>query len=216
MQGLFAIVTSWPTAIYTVLLGVVVLYWVLALVGLVDFEHGGLDLDGHHDIGVHADGDHLSTIASYVVAFGLHGVPFSVVISLLTLIAWVCAGLLAQYLLPWVPTQTLRALAGLGMLVFAMVPAIVLTAWVVKPMRGLFVQHAARSNRSLVGLYCRVTTLNVSERFGQAEASDGNGSFNIRVRAEEPNALTKGSRALIIDYDESSQRYRVEAADENA
>lgn len=216
MQGLFEVITSWPTAIYTVLLGVVVLYWILALFGLVDFEHGSLGLDGHHDIGVHADGDRLSTIASYVVAFGLQGVPFSVVVSLLTLIAWVCTGLFAQYLLPWVPTQALRALVGLGVLLFAMVPAIVLTAWVVKPMRGLFVQHFARSNQSLVGLYCRVTTLNVSETFGQAEASDGHGSFNIRIRATEPNSLGKGARALITDYDESSQRYRVEAANEDA
>ena len=38
-------ITSWPTMVYTVLLGVVLIYWVLALLGMVDFESSGIDLD---------------------------------------------------------------------------------------------------------------------------------------------------------------------------
>ena len=84
--NLIAAATSFPTAIYTVLLGVVLVYWLLAIVGMVDFESSGIDLD----IEAHADAsaDDLGAIASYVVAFGLSGVPFSIVVSLLVLVGW--------------------------------------------------------------------------------------------------------------------------------
>ena len=38
-------VVAFPTAIFTTLLGVVAFYWVLALLGLVDFDSGEADLD---------------------------------------------------------------------------------------------------------------------------------------------------------------------------
>src|SRR5690606_40358367 len=84
--NLIAAATSFPTASYTVLLGVVLVYWLLAIVGMVDFESSGIDLD----IEAHADAsaDDLGAIASYVVAFGLNGVPFSIVVSLLVLVGW--------------------------------------------------------------------------------------------------------------------------------
>lgn len=214
MNVLLDLATSWPTAVYTTLLGVVVLYWVLALIGLVDFDHGHLSFDVHHH---HVDWDghsgHVSAIASYVVAFGLSGVPFSLVVSLMILVAWVATGLVAQFILPWVPTAPLRALAGLAVAVLAMAPAIVVTAWVIRPMRGLFVQHSARSNQSLIGMHCRVTTLTVTETFGQGVATDGTGSFNIRLSAREPNQIAKGSRVIIVDYDEGARRFRVEPAE---
>ena len=86
MGSLLQAVTSYPTAIFTVLLSVVMIYWLLAMLGLVDFESSGIDLD----LDAHADADaaDLGTIASYVVALGLNGVPFSVAVSLVVLIAW--------------------------------------------------------------------------------------------------------------------------------
>ena len=103
MDALLTLIVGWPTGVYTVLLGVVVLYWLMALVGVVNFDHGHLHIDAHHEVPNHSGGEHLSTIAGYVVAFGLSGVPFSIVISLVTLIAWVITGLISQYLLSWVP-----------------------------------------------------------------------------------------------------------------
>ena len=130
MNALLDLVTSWPTAVYTTLLGVVVIYWILALVGLVDFDHGHLvDRRSHHHLDWDGHSDHWSVIASYVVAFGLSGVPFSLVVSLLTLVAWVPTGLAAQFIPPLAPTVPLRSLAGLAVAVLAIAPAIVVTAW---------------------------------------------------------------------------------------
>ena len=85
---------GFPTAIYTALLGLVLFYWMLALLGVVDFESGGIDLDLQADTSV----DDLGALAGFIVAFGLGGVPFSVVISLLILVAWTVCCLAGEWL----------------------------------------------------------------------------------------------------------------------
>ncbi len=64
----------------------------------------------------------------------------------------------------------------------------------------------------MLGKVCKILTLTVDAKFGQAEVAFGTGApLNVRVYADTPNTLTKGSTALIIDVDAKSGRYRVEA-----
>lgn len=199
--------TAFPTALYSVLLGVVLVYWLLAIVGMVDFESSGIDLD----IEAHADAsaDDLGAIASYVVAFGLHGVPFSIVVSLLVLVGWTLSFLAGVTLMRWVPTEVLQWVAGLFVLLVSAALSLVITARLVRPLRGLFVSHAAQSNASLVGQTCRVLTGVVDERQGRAEISQRGASLNIRVWSPCPNPLKRGDTALITDYDAGTHRYLV-------
>lgn len=205
--SLLTAATAFPTAIYTVLLGVVLVYWLLAIIGMVDFESSGIDLD----IETHADAsvDDLGTLASYVVAFGLHGVPFSIVVSLLVLVGWTLSFLAGVTVLAWVPTDILKWLVGLVVLVVAFALSIVITARLVRPLRGLFVHHTAQSNASLVGQTCRVLTGTVDERQGRAEVAQRGASINIRVWSPSPNSLKRGDTALITEYDAGTHRYLV-------
>lgn len=198
---------SFPTAIYTALLGVVLVYWVLAIVGLVDFEHSGFDLDVHPQ--ADADPAELGTVASYVVTFGLDGVPFSVAVSLIVLYGWVASCLAGMWLQPLVPAGVLDWLGGTAVFGAASALAIVLSARTIRPLRKLFVTHAAISNAALVGQLCRVVTGSVDQRVGRAEVAQRGASINIRVWAKEPNALTKGSSARIVDYDAERARYLI-------
>ncbi len=214
MGDFMGAVTGYPTAIYTVLLGVVVIYWVLAMLGMVDIEHSGLDVDvGVH---THADGDanDVGHLASYVVAFGLNGVPFSVAVSLLVLVSWTVCCLGGEWLLPLVPTLPLQLLAGTVLLVVSAVIAIPVTAVAIRPLRGLFVSHTAVSNAALVGQLCRVVTGVVNEKDGRAEVARRGASLNIRVWATAPNSLKRGSQALILEYDEVAGRYLIAAQDD--
>ena len=78
---------GYPTAIFTVLLLVL-----LVVLGdgiawaWVDFESSGVDME----LELQADGDpgEVSTLAGYMVAMGLNGVPFSIVASILVLVSW--------------------------------------------------------------------------------------------------------------------------------
>jgi hypothetical protein len=213
MGNFMEAVTGYPTAIYTVLLGVVLVYWVLAMLGLVDIEHHGIDVDL-----AHADGDaeDVGDLASYVVAMGLNGVPFSVAVSLLVLVAWVVSCLGGEWLLPLVPTTLLKLVAGTALLVASAVVAIPVTAVAIRPLRGLFVSHTAVSNAALVGQTCKVVTGVVNEKDGRAEVARRGASLNIRVWALVPNTLKRGSIALILEYDEVAARYLIAAHDDLA
>lgn len=217
MSSLFAALTSFPAVVYTVLLGVVLVYWLLAIIGLVDFEAGadmdiGADAADAGDIGDAGDGgpEGLSGLAAWLVAFGLNGVPFSIVVSLLALVGWFLTGMASLTLLPLVP-DALRWAAGAGVLLAAAALSIVIAAQLVRPMRGLFVTHRAISNAALVGQMCKVLTGVVDERQGRAEVAQRGAGINIRVWAPAPNSLRRGDAALITEYDPARQRYRIDA-----
>lgn len=89
---------SFPTAVFSTLLAVVLFYWVLAVLGIVDFDNG-VDIDAGGDQGP----SDLGTIAGYVVAFGLQGIPFSIILSLLVLVSWTLSCLGGMWLLPLLP-----------------------------------------------------------------------------------------------------------------
>lgn len=209
MSSFIEAATSYPTVIYTALLGVVLIYWLLALLGIVDFESAGLDIDA--DLHADADADDIGELAGYLVAFGLNGVPFSVVVTLIVLIAWTLSCLAGMWLLPLVPTTLLRVATGTGVLLASFGAALPVTARTIRPMRGLFVTHSAISNTALVGQTCRVLTSAVDERFGRAEVSTRGAGLNIRVWAHAPNSLAKGSVARIVEYDAAAERYLIVA-----
>jgi len=200
-------VVAYPTAVYTALLVAVLFYWVLALVGLVDFESsGGIDLDLHTDGSI----DDLGSLAGFVIAFGLDGVPFSIVVSLLVLSSWTLSCLAGMWLLPLVPTTLLQMVAGTAVLLASFALALPITARVLRPTKKLFVTHNAVSSAGLVGLPCVVTTTSVDEQFGYAEVKRRGAGLNVRVWARTPNTLTKGSSARIAEYDAAAERYLIE------
>lgn len=200
--------SSYPTIVYTVLLGVVLFYWLLALIGVVD-----VDALGHGHFALDADGsaDDVGDLAAYLVAFGLNGVPFSVVVTLLVLVSWTLSCLAGMWVMPLVPTAILQAVVGTVVLPASLAVAVPLTARAIRPLRGLFVTHRALSNTTLVGQTCVVLTGSVDENFGRAEVGTRGASLNIRVWAATPNALAKGSLARIVEYDSAGERYLIVA-----
>ena len=213
---IWQLLTSFPSSVPTVLLAVLMIYWLLSIIGIVDLgdavhaHHGHMDgIDTAHGASEVPD---LHTLAGYLVALGLGGVPLSVVASVLVFIIWLGTALLHQYVIAFLPTDILRTLSGVAVLVFTSALSIPIAARVIKPMRGLFVKHTARSNSSLVGLECKIMTEKVDPGFGRAEVANPGGGINIRVWASAPNDLRKNSKAIIVAYDETTRQYEVQAA----
>lgn len=200
-------VVAFPTAIFTTLLGVVAFYWLLALLGLVDFDSGDADLDVDPAV---TDPD-LGSLAGIIVAFGLQGVPLSIVFSLLVLLSWTLTCLGAMWLLALLPGTVSLYVGGTLLALASVSLAVPIAARILKPLRGLFVTHAAISNASLVGQHCKVLTQTVDEKSGRAEVSQRGANINIRVWAHTPNPLARGSHARVVAYEEKTARYRIEA-----
>lgn len=209
MSEFIAFVFGFPTIVYSVMLAVVLVYWLAALVGIVDFGESDIDIDiaEHADVSV----DDLGTIASYVVAFGLSGIPFSIVVTLLVIIGWTLSTLAGIWVLQWVPTWPLQIAAGLFALAACFALSIVLTARIVRPLRGVFVTQYAKHNSDLIGQTCIVTTGTVDEKQGYAEVKQRGAGILIQVWAPSPNPLQRGSQALVLEYDAAARRYLIQA-----
>ena len=61
---------------------------------------------------------------------------------------------------------------------------------------------------------CTITTGHVDDGFGQATIEDGPDVLNISVRCDRTGVLTRGSKALVVDFDSTRQAYVVEPASE--
>ncbi len=210
MGPFLAAAAGFPTAIFTVLLGIAVVYWLLALVGLVD---AGLHSDGA-DLGaeLHADGDadDPGTLAAIAGTLGLAGLPVSVVVSAVVLVAWTLCCVGALLLLPLLPAGGAQVAGGAVLGLASLSAALPVAGWVLRPLRPLFVTHLAQHNASLVGQSCKVLTQTVDEQVGRAEVAQRGANLNIRVWAPSPNALTRGTRARIVAYEDARARYRIE------
>lgn len=211
MREFLSVILGFPTFVFSLLLVVVLVYWLLAIAGLVDFGESDIDLD----IGQHADtpGDHLGAIASYVVAFGLSGVPFSIVVSLLVVVGWALSTFASIWLLAWMPTLALQIAAGLAVLLASAALSLVITARLVRPLRGVFTTRYGLHSADLVGQPCRILTGIVDEKQGRAEVAQRGAGINIRVWAPSPNTLRRGSQALVLEYDAAAHRYLVQPLD---
>lgn len=225
---LWQMLSSFPSVIPSYLLAILLIYWLFSMLGLVDMGDNlevdaGADMADGLDAGhtTHVDGEHadLHSLAGYLVALGLGGVPFSIVVSLLVFFTWLATTLLHRYFLLAFGFDLIGDMLRLGMgclvLFFSAVCSIRLAAYTIKPMRPLFVKHHARSKQSLVGLICHITTQNVNEKFGRAQVADTGVNLNIRVWASSPNTLRKDSAALILSYNEENQQYEVVATEGN-
>jgi hypothetical protein len=240
MNQLLDAAAQFPTAIFTIGLGIALLYWVFVLVGALDLDIlGGGDLSGVAKgagdaisgaakgagdaisgaakgagdavTGSKGAGDAIDTGDGFWHALGLATVPITISISVVLLIAWISSILAMHY----VPAATGDLGGWLAPLVFfvVLVGALVVGGRLVRPMAPLFAVREAKSNREYVGSVCTLTTGRVDHDFGQATVEEGGTVLVIPVRCDRDNTLARGQRALIIDYDLTRNAYVIEPAD---
>jgi len=180
------VVLGFPTALFTFMLVVVVGYWVVVLVGMLDND--ALESDQF-------DG--------FLAGLGLGGVPVTVAVSLLVAFAWFVSLAGAALVGGW--------LLLLVVLVVALAAAWLLTRLALVPLRRLFPEaDATHSRGAFVGRPCVIRTGSVSATFGQAEVTAEDGSSAIvQVRQTGTDTFTAGSAAVIYDYDPDGEFFWV-------
>ena len=215
---------TFPTIIFSILLGFVVLYWLFVIIGALDLDvldaAAGLDgaegaLDGVAEgateaaaeaAGVESVGGGLPAVLS---ALGLTGVPVTISFSLFVFLAWFLTFAGMNLLSDNGPDFSTPLVAGGAVALAALGLSIAGTALAIRPMRRFFITHHAIKKHSLVGKVCTVITLKVDRTFGEAELEDGGSSLLLQARCSKENALTRGSKALIFDYDTKEDIFHV-------
>jgi hypothetical protein len=184
MSGFISAALAFPAVLFSFLLVVVIGYWGLALLGVLDLDDDGGGFDG----------------------WGLFGgVPLSISLSLFVAFSWFLS-LAGTVLIEGAP---LRILLGFGVLLAALVGGAVGTRLVILPLRRFFT-GAEPTRQDFVGRVAVVRTSSVTEDFGQAEVGAADGSSAIvQIRLAGEGNLGVGSRVVIYDYDTAGEFFWV-------
>jgi len=195
-----------PTVVFTIGLGIALLYWLFVLIGALDIDllGAGKGLEALKGVKLDADADAGGGLWD---SLGLAAVPITITLSILLLVGW-CGSLLAMHY----GTAALGASSWLpGVVLVAMtVVALLVTSLAVRPLAPVFAVAEGKSNRDYVGHTCTISTGHVDDGFGQATVEDGGTVLVIAVRCDRPGKLARGDSALIIDFDADRQAYLVE------
>lgn len=220
-----------PTAVFSVLLVLVILYWLLAIFGGFHLDSlegvseaadsladGALEgvadgaLDGVADGALEgaAEGADLEGVHhGWFETLGMAETPKSLLLSFFVFFAWLFSFLGMKY----VPQLVSTAVHGALLALFLSGAAVVLGAGaaiaLMIPVARFFAAAPPTTSRDLVGKICTVRTLRVTPTFGQGVIEDDQGSYLVSVRADEPNTLARGSRALVFDYDPEREVFLV-------
>jgi len=195
-------VLSFPTLIYSVLLAFCVVYWLLAATGIVEFDtiDGWLGSDGHSV--------EPSTIAGMLARLGLSGVPIMLVLTLVSLFGWLITYFAHLRLLSLVPGP-LRWVAGVIVLLVALLPGVLATSVLLRPVAKLIVRLRPPEAASILGRAGNVISPRVDESSGRAQFDDGGAGLILQVRALPSQSFERGQRVVLIEHLPSSNAYRV-------
>jgi hypothetical protein len=228
MGHFLGVALGFPMVIYTVLLGLSLVYWLFVLIGFahVSFDNadgaadGALDGAGHdlggHDVGGHdvdagdADfGDADTGHAGMIAALKLRSAPITVVLSCILFFSWIF-GMFAAASLESLHLEG-SALLGAKLALFFLVPIVALfpTSAVVRPLGRTLKPVQATKRKELVGKLCTIRTGTVTDRFGEAMLEDGGAGLVVRVRVDAGDKLGRGDQAVIVDYDDEKQEFTV-------
>ena len=207
MDIFLLIISSFPTAIYTTGLLVVLGYWVLAIIGMVDIELFDIGLD----IDIDTEVDSIGGVAGLLLSLGLTGVPITIVISLLVLNGWIACYFIAL-VMPDLPEllSVITFLINIGIFIISFAISIFVTAIMIRPLKGLFKKlNQTPVSRSLLGISCKVRSSRVDSEFGEADCSHDGASLLIKVRSSDNEVFKKGDIVTIIEHNSAQNTFLV-------
>ncbi|MBK8038068.1 MAG: hypothetical protein IPK22_13195 [Verrucomicrobiaceae bacterium] len=209
MFELFQAAISPHQVLLTLLLALVVCYWLLVIFGALDFEtdlpddFGAGDADGSHGHGINTGG-------AWITAgrlFGFSQVPIVVWLSFLILFMWFLSLALNE---KWNSTHsTAQAFILLGP---NLAGSLIITKLVTIPIASLFraMADADTEAEEVIGRTGTVCSIEADETYGQLEVTANGAPLLINVRTQG-GTLAKGSQAKITAAGTDNAFYFIES-----
>ena len=194
-----------PNLPATLLLVVVLCYWLLVIFGLLGMDVFDFDLDADADIDVGMDGEldggWFSSLADF---FSLGDVPIVMVGSFFAFFYWIATMVSNHYL-----NEELSYLVTMIWLIPNVVVSLLLTKVSIMPLSSLFKNYDQTDDprEEMIGVVGIVKTSEVTDSFGQVEISQ---DVVINARTATGVRLGQGDAAKIISYNQVNGTYLVE------
>lgn len=188
---------------FTILLGVVVLYWTLVAVGAFGLDFGA-DGDIDADVGMDAADSEIGWFSHLLNFINVGEVPITIVLSFLTLCVWILSIVVNYY---WTAGSMSLGLAAL-LPIFAV--SAVVTRYLTLPFRPLMrAMNREPEHLPIVGRTCLITTSEATPQFGQAQIATKGAPILINVRTLEEQPLPRGTTGLVVRKDDAKDVFYV-------
>ncbi len=217
MNPFYENVTSFPTVIFTFFFVLTMLYWLIAMLGLVDLDVLDFDIpEVDSDLNVEGGLSSADALAGLMLRFGLVGVPVTIIVSIIAIVGWIICYYFVYFLFDYIPEGFLRYLIGIPIFIISLYVAVMITSVVIKPIRVFFskVEEQASTSKYVVGQIAVVRTSRVDETFGEALLEDGGAGLILKVRACGEHSFKKGDRVVLLEYIKEQNVYRVVSEEE--
>ncbi len=228
MSNFLALITAFPTALFTILVGVALLYWLMVILGALDidildadgaFEGADGTVDGAVDgalegavegaaEGVESVEGASGGLGGVLEALRLRNAPITVVFSMIVFFGWVLSMIGTAHLRP-VLLALPSWLTNTLLLVLSLLLGMVLASLASRPLRGVFRGQQGAGRSTLIGKIVMVDTGSVDKRFGQARYDEDGTAHVIQIRCES-DTLKRGDKALVVAYDKGKEAFIVE------
>jgi len=205
MQEFLQIISSFPTIVFTVLMGFTLFFWGLVIAGGMGIDFFSFDVDV-----AAASEEAGSTVAEFLSVLGVGTIPFSITLTVFVFWGWTIS-FLTTYLA--MQAMAVGPLMGFALLIGTTAVSMPLTGLVTSPMRKMFEGEQTDTSESIIGSVCKISTSRVDEEFGRAKCYHDGAELILNVRCDGADGLEKGDKALLIHHDEAEGVYWVEPYD---
>jgi len=183
---------------FTVLLILLLLYWLIVILG-------GLDADWAPDFDIDAD----SILGSLTGFLGIGDAPVMMIMSLLILSLWSISMIFNHWF-----NASFSLWIGAGLLAANFIISLTVTGLVMRPLGKILGAGAREAHQKIVYRVGRVTTGEINASFGQVEIESEGPPITVNARTTGELVLKKGEKALIYDEDKEKGIYFVEKFEE--
>ena len=207
MDAFLTSISVFPMSIFTVALGIVLGYWMLAIFGLFGLEAFDLDVEASSD----GDMNDVGGAVGLLYSLGLSGVPITIVISIIVFNAWTLCYIATSFLLDFPDFASLvQVLFQIGIAVMSFMLAVPITAFMIRPLRTLFRKLNHQPDyKTLIGTTCRVRSSRVDGGFGEVECLHDGASLILKVRSSGNATFDTGENVVLIEHQTDDNFYYV-------
>ena len=192
-----AFATTYPVAILSAPICLLVFYWFLALLGLFEVD---ADFDLDFDSG----------FLSYA---GLSQVPLALGLTIWFVLAWIVLTTCVYYISPLLimdRDSILMVAIEAAYVLTSLVVTMPITKWCSSKLAPLFKIKEGVKNNELVGSKGIVISTEITDKYGEVEVTTGEG-FKMRISAltHINESFEKGDRVTVVDFNEENEQYIV-------
>lgn len=212
MDPFYQNLSSFPTLVFSFLLLLVVLFWLVAILGVVEIDVLDFDIpdadgtiDVNHDTGL----DTPSVLGGIMLRFGLAGVPVTIIISFVALFGWLICYYASYFLMGWMESTLLRLAVGAPILFASFYVSIMITSWIIRPLRPLFERAQQETVKRVLGQTATVRSSVADNEFGEAILDDGGAGLILKIRSRGSDRFKQGDRVVLLEELENENAYRV-------